>query len=136
MALARKLPWRFIRYQVLLWFPVAMVASASHQSTTEIVRAGVLLFVLSPLALVVHELGHLITARLLGVEVGGFGIGQGRTLWAGEVGGLPIRILAWPMSGRVYLGGFRLPGLRPRIALTTLMGPGANALAVWATVHF
>jgi tetratricopeptide (TPR) repeat protein len=49
---------------------------------------------------------------------------------------LPIRILAWPMSGRVYLGGFKLSGLRARIALTTLMGPGANALAVWATVHF
>jgi tetratricopeptide (TPR) repeat protein len=136
MAFARKLPWRFFRHQLLLWFTVAMAAFASHQSTSEIVRAGILLFVLAPLALVVHELGHLITARLCGVEVGGFGIGQGRKLWAGEIWGVPVRILSWPLSGRVYLGGFKLPGLRARIALTTLMGPGANALMVWATVHF
>src|SRR5262249_1687152 len=106
MAAARMLPWRYFRNQMSLWFLVIVLGSAAHLTVSEILRAVLTMLLLSPLALVVHELGHLVSARLCGVEVGGVGIGIGRKLWAGSIFGVPVRILAWPLSGRVYVGGF------------------------------
>ena len=56
----------------------------------------------SPVALIVHEGAHALTGLLVGLELGGVGFGFGRVVWRFQVRGLPIRLHAWPLSGRVY----------------------------------
>jgi tetratricopeptide (TPR) repeat protein len=89
-----------------------------------------------PVALVAHEGAHALTGYLTGLELGGIGFGFGRVVWRFELRGLPIRIHAWPLSGRVFLGSETLRWLRARVWITTLMGPATNVvlalvLAAW-----
>jgi hypothetical protein len=91
---------------------------------------------LYPFVVIAHELGHALTARVLGLEVGAVGIGYGQTLWRFEVASIPVRLHAWPLSGRVYLGSRNLRFLRTRLWITTLMGPMTNVLLIAATIHW
>lgn len=89
-----------------------------------------------PVALVAHEGAHALTGYLTGLELGGIGFGFGRVIGRFHLRGLPIRLHAWPLSGRVYLGSETLTRLRARVWITTLMGPLANVvlavgLAAW-----
>jgi hypothetical protein len=47
VTVARKRPWRFLRYQLLLWLPIVEFASTAHQSASDVLRAGAILLVLS-----------------------------------------------------------------------------------------
>lgn len=53
----------------------------------------------------VHELGHLVVARLFGIRAHVFSIGYGRRLWGFEWGGTDFRVSALPIGGYVLLGG-------------------------------
>jgi hypothetical protein len=79
-----------------------------------------------------HELGHAITARLCGLEVGAIVIGQGRRLWGFEMFGIPVRIQAWPLGGHVILGlsDLGMRWLRARLWLAVLMGPAMDMLII------
>jgi membrane-associated protease RseP (regulator of RpoE activity) len=66
---------------------------------------SVVLFVLAAawLALVVHELGHALVARLLGVRVWSISLGRGPVLWKGMIGQCRVRIALFPFHGEVRL---------------------------------
>jgi regulator of sigma E protease len=91
-------------------------------------------FVLLSVLILVHELGHLVAARLVGIPVAGFSVGFGPKLWSRWWGGTEYAFRALP------LGGFVLPAiaddselrafaLRKRLAFF-LAGPLANLAAV------
>ena len=51
------------------------------------------------LALVLHELGHYITARLCGISVDGFSIGFGPIIWHKKIAGTDWKIKLMPLGG-------------------------------------
>ena len=63
----------------------------------------VLAIVIFSLAVFIHELGHFLVARLLGLKADVFSIGFGPALWKRDVGGTEIRFSAIPFGGYVSL---------------------------------
>jgi len=55
------------------------------------------------LAILIHEFGHFIVARRLGLRVTAFSIGFGPVLWRKTVNGVEYRISALPLGGYVML---------------------------------
>ncbi|HKI85557.1 MAG TPA: RIP metalloprotease RseP, partial [Thermoanaerobaculia bacterium] len=53
----------------------------------------------------VHELGHLVVAKLFGIRAHVFSLGFGRRVWGFERGGTDYRVSALPLGGYVRLGG-------------------------------
>jgi hypothetical protein len=88
---------------------------------------------MSPIAMVLHEIGHAVCARLIGLEVSTVVIGVGRRLWRGTILGTCFTVHAWPVLGLTYLGAKDLHFLRTRLWLATLAGPLTNVLLVTAT---
>lgn len=91
-----------------------------------------LVFTLISLCMLIHESGHYLAARLLGIEVERFSIGLGPVLWQ-----INYRGTAWCLS-LIPLGGYVLPRVqsnmlwllipRRKRALFALAGPVANLL--------
>jgi Peptidase family M50 len=77
------------------------------------------------LALLVHELGHFLAARLLGIRVTAVHLGSPRTLVTIKLGTVALCLGLMP-RGKVALGG-RIPAARR--ALVTAAGPAANLVA-------
>src|SRR3954454_1850585 len=84
------------------------------------------------LLIVLHELGHLIAARLTGIPVAGFSVGFGPKLWARRWGPVEYSLRAFPLGGFVMPAvtdeEFRAIPLKKRLAFF-LGGPLANLLA-------
>lgn len=80
-----------------------------------------------PIVITAHELGHALTAWVLGMELGAVVIGHGPVLVRFVLGGVTVRFHAWLLSGRVYLGASTRVRLRARMWLVRLMGPMTNA---------
>ena len=59
------------------------------------------MFALLSLLIVIHELGHLIAARLGGIPVAGFSVGFGPKLWARRWGQVEYALRALPLGGFV-----------------------------------
>lgn len=55
------------------------------------------------LAIFVHELGHFLAARRLGLVVDTFSLGFGPALWKREIGGVLYKICVFPLGGYVAL---------------------------------
>lgn len=53
------------------------------------------------LLIVVHELGHLVAARLVGVPVASFSVGFGPKLWKRRYGQVEYSLRAFPLGGFV-----------------------------------
>jgi membrane-associated protease RseP (regulator of RpoE activity) len=66
-------------------------------------RVLLLVFAAAWLALLVHELGHALMARLLGVRIWSITLGRGPVLWEGTVGHSRIRLALFPVHGEVRL---------------------------------
>lgn len=116
----------------------------------------VLLLVLAAawLALLVHELGHALMARLLGVRVWSVSLGRGPVLWEGTIGHTRIRVAPFPIHGEVRLydgdaqeigyeeaasGGARFEWRRGqswRAPLITFAGTLGNLLAARVVIAF
>lgn len=82
------------------------------------------------LLIVIHELGHLVAAKLAGIPVSGFSVGFGPKLWARRWGQVEYALRALPLGGFVMLDvtdeeGLRAIPLRKRLAFY-LGGPLAN----------
>src|SRR3954451_1973276 len=56
-------------------------------------------------AVVLHEFGHFIVAKLLGIRVETFSVGFGPRLFGKKVGHTDYRLSAIPLGGYVKLGG-------------------------------
>ncbi len=75
-----------------------------------------LLWLFGPAALVlgflifIHELGHFIAARLVGIRVEVFSIGFGKRLFGFRKGATDYRVSAIPFGGYVRMAGEELPG--------------------------
>ena len=83
------------------------------------------------LALVVHELGHYVMARLCGVPVEGFSIGFGPIIWHKRVAGTDWKIKLMPLGGANEIEEEALMALPPwkRIGIFAA-GPGVNLILV------
>jgi len=58
----------------------------------------------------VHELGHFIAARSVGIDVEAFSIGWGRPLYKRTMGGVEYRIAFYPWGVTAECGGRRSSG--------------------------
>ncbi len=118
------------------------------------VRVVLLVFIAAWVALLLHELAHALTARLLGVRVWAISLGRGPVLWEGMIGGCRVRIALLPLHGEVRLDdrdaerlGYRalqsshwdfewLSGSSWRAPLITGAGSLSNLLAAKAVVAY
>jgi regulator of sigma E protease len=55
--------------------------------------------------IIVHELGHALVAKLVGMRIVRFSIGYGKVLWSFRAGETEIAISAIPVGGYVWIGG-------------------------------
>ena len=102
----------------------------------------VLALVLFSLAVFIHELGHFVVARLLGLRADVFSIGFGPALWKRQLGNTEVRLSAIPFGGYVSLpqldpegmeklqgGGEHLPPAAPwKRILVAVAGPMGNVV--------
>ncbi len=87
---------------------------------------------------IIHELGHFLVARRLGVRVERFSVGFGPVIFSRVINGVQIAVSAFPLGGYVKMGGDDprdRAALKPddffaaawwRRVLIALAGPGAN----------
>lgn len=89
------------------------------------------ILVLLSLLIVVHELGHLVAARLVGVPVASFSVGFGPKLWTRRYGQVEYSLRAFPLGGFVVPatdeGEFSAMPLHKRL-IFFVGGPLANLL--------
>ena len=64
------------------------------------------------LSIALHEVGHLVPAKLFGVRVGQYMIGFGKTLWSHTIRGTEYGIKALPLGGYISMSGM-YPPIRP-----------------------
>lgn len=91
------------------------------------------ILVLLGLLILIHELGHLAAARLMGIPVAGFSVGLGPRIWSWRWGWTEYSIRALPLGGYVLPAvsdpdEFRAIPLRKRLVYF-LGGPVANLVA-------
>lgn len=126
----------FVIWIVLIASPsVYLVAT---RGTDQVGFLGLLLAsaVIELLTIVLHEMGHALAAKAVGLKVSVMILGSGQLLWAGKLLGLPIRLYAWPSMGSTQLGGRPTRLIRARVWLTTLMGPVTNLCLMAAAIVF
>ncbi len=91
-----------------------------------------LVIALIGLLVLIHELGHLVGARLVGIPVARFSVGLGPSLWAVRIGGTEYRLSAIPFGGYVMPavetmdGLFRISAWKRAVFFAS--GPLANLL--------
>ena len=73
------------------------------------VLLAILFFVLIMASIALHEIGHLIPAKLFGVKVTQYFVGFGKTLWSKTKGGTEYGVKAIPLGGYVRLVGMYPP---------------------------
>src|ERR687887_102027 len=56
-------------------------------------------------AVILHEFGHFLVAKLLGIRVETFSVGFGKRLWGRRWGATDYRLSLVPLGGYVKLGG-------------------------------
>jgi Zn-dependent protease len=135
---ASEKPWRRASvWFVLIVFPPAYLCMTRGTQQIGFVGLMVIAALMEPFVIVMHEFGHALTARALGLKVTVMTLGGGRFLWAGDVFGIPVRLYRWPVGGLTHLGGQPARLIRTRVWLTTLMGPATNiglafvAIVLW-----
>jgi regulator of sigma E protease len=99
-----------------------------------------IVFALVSFLILIHELGHLIAAKLLHIPIERFSIGFGPKLWSFGKGQTEYRISAFPIGGYVLLkiedeDDFFLIPPRRRIAFA-LGGPFANVILALVCLSF
>lgn len=95
----------------------------------------VIIFLTIGFLILIHELGHFIAARSVGIPVKQFSIGYGPKLWGFTRGETEYRISAIPIGGYVMLDideldDYFLFSFRGRV-IFAFTGPLANVVAAW-----
>jgi len=95
---------RRIRIWVLIVAIVAAILALAHQRLAFIL--GIAIFVVALLgSVMLHELGHFLTAKKFGMRVTQFFIGFGKTLWSTIRGETEYGVKALPFGGFVKITG-------------------------------
>ena len=76
------------------------------------------------LVIVPHELGHALSARVLGWHVFAVALGWGRTLCRFRLAGFPFEFKVWPIGGYVMACPKELKHYRWKSFLIVLAGAG------------
>jgi tetratricopeptide (TPR) repeat protein len=108
-------------------FFVYAFTSFNHPIFLRLLLAAI---VIQPLILLLHELGHFLTAQLVGLDPQLITLGVGPNLWTGTILSVPITVRAWPLLGLTAFDSKNLHGLRLRVWITVFMGPATNALLI------
>jgi hypothetical protein len=107
-----------------------------HPTLSPWAIANVAIYPLITLASVaLHEGGHALVARLLGLDVPLVQLGVGRRVAAWRWGKTGVTLHALPLLGLTYLGSRRRDGLRWRYWLAVAAGPLVTLAIVAATCH-
>ncbi len=69
------------------------------------IKTALLLIVVLAVLILVHEVGHFVVAKLVGMRVDEFGFGYPPRLWAKKIGGTEYSINALPFGGFVRIYG-------------------------------
>jgi hypothetical protein len=128
----RGLP-KFLAGTILPIFFVYAFTSHTHPVFLKLLLAAV---VIQPLILLLHELGHFLTARLVGLEPLLINLGVGPQQWTGKILSVPISVRTWPLLGMTAFDSKSLRFLRLRVWITVFMGPATNALLVAVAIVF
>lgn len=67
------------------------------------IGSGIAVALLFGLAIFIHELGHYLAARMLGLQIDAFAIGFGPALWKRRINGVEYKLGAIPFGGYVAL---------------------------------
>src|ERR671914_798662 len=67
--------------------------------------SGIAFILILGAAVVIHEFGHFIVAKLLGIRVETFSVGFGKRIWGRRWGPTHFRLSLIPLGGYVKLGG-------------------------------
>ena len=70
---------------------------------------GLVFFALLMVSVALHEIGHLVPAKIFGVKVPKYFVGFGRTLWSRSSGETEYGVKLWPLGGFVQLLGMYPP---------------------------
>lgn len=111
------------------------------------IESTVVFIAVLSILIVVHEWGHFITAKLLGVRVDEFALGFGPTLWAKKHNGTNYMLKLFPLGGYVRMAGderakctgapdeyySKSPGQR---ALVVFNGPLVNFILAYVSFIF
>lgn len=77
--------------------------------TLAIIGLAILFFALIMVSIALHEIGHLVPAKLFGVKVTQYFVGFGKTLWSTKKGETEYGVKAFPLGGYVRLLGMYPP---------------------------
>ncbi|WP_430593395.1 M50 family metallopeptidase [Humidisolicoccus flavus] len=81
----------------------------------------IIVFVGLLVSIALHEVGHLVPAKLFGVRVGQYMVGFGKTLFSRTVRGTEYGVKALPLGGYISMAGMfppAAPGAKPRASST------------------
>lgn len=78
-------------------------------TTVATIGLAVLFFALIMVSIALHEVGHLVPAKLFGVKVTQYFVGFGKTLWSRHVGETEVGFKVVPLGGYVRLVGMYPP---------------------------
>lgn len=111
---------------VFIVFPTTYLVATRGTQQIGFIGLLILAAVFHFVILALHEMGHALTAKAVGLEVNLVTLGVGRFLWSGNLLSTPVRLYAWPLLGLTYLGSQPKQLLRTRVWLSVLMGPMTN----------
>lgn len=92
-------------------------------TTLAIIGLAVLFFALIMVSIALHEVGHMVPAKLFGVKVTQYFVGFGKTLWSTKKGETEYGIKAIPLGGFVRMIGMYPPerqSVKPKGWLTRM----------------
>lgn len=90
------------------------------------------IIVISPISVLIHELGHVVMAKVMGWYISAVVLGAGRLLWQGRVGDVLLQFRFMQMGGLTWCAPRAGSGWVPLQALMVFAaGPAVNALAAW-----
>jgi hypothetical protein len=125
---------RIVALILLILAPTAFLVLIHGGQEIGLIGLLIVSALIQPLIIALHELGHAIAAKVVGLEVTLITLGVGRFIWAGNILKFPVRLYAWPLSGMTYLGGRPSKFIGTRIWLTILMGPMTNGVLIFIAI--
>lgn len=118
----------------LFSLPVLLLEIAflrGHPLTGWVLVNGAVFPLLFAVSIALHEAGHALAARLLGLQVPRIELGQGRRLRKWRWGRTTLALNSLPSAGFTYLASDGVRGVQGRLWCTIAAGPLATA-AIWA----